>query len=569
MKKIISTIIAGILFASCAASTSPHNAFADSMQKDDFVYNEAGKITSYTGDNGICEIPEDAEVNSLKGNPIKKLIVNKGVKLSPLPASAQTTLKEAEFKEGVTEVDYRYFEDCEALEKVTLPSSLTKIGDRAFMNCKRLKTIEWSDGLQSIGEYAFYGTSPSGDIIMPDTVTYVGDSAFSDCGSLDKVHLSDNITNVPKSTWFAGTEIKEINIPDALLDNPPVLSAQEITFNSDMTVKIFKAVRDSSWCNDKYLKGKTDKSTGNYEDYAVVENTVLKYISNEKNPIIPEGIKSITEYAFAYRDIDTVTFPTTLESIDSSAFAYTTLKEVTIPKNVKVINDGAFRECPLIEKVTFEGAPEVGNAFHESGLLTKENVIIKDKSIKLSKDFYDFIGVENNMDSFYNQLAENGTVVENASTPVPTKLPEETAAPEPSAEPTAAPTLAPTAAPTPSAEPRKLYVENGETPVIKVDGETVDFPDAKPFIDGNGRTQVPVRALSEMLDAKVDWSQETHTAAIEKNGKTVSLTLGSNIMLVGGDAVEMDTEVIMKEDRIFIPVRFAAEALGLTVVWKD
>ena len=239
MKKFISLIVVLSMLCSVMGITvfSAENSDLSNIEnKDDFVYNEAGKITSYTGDNGICEIPEGAEVNSLNGNPIEKLIVNKGVNLSPLPASAQTTLKEAEFKEGVTEVDYRYFEDCEALEKVTLPSTLTKIGDRAFMNCKNLKTIEWSDGLQSIGEYAFYGTSPTGDIIMPDTVTYVGDSAFSDCGSLDKVHLSDNITNVPKSTWFAGTEIKEINIPDALLDNPPVLSAQEITFNSDMTV---------------------------------------------------------------------------------------------------------------------------------------------------------------------------------------------------------------------------------------------------------------------------------------------------------------------------------------------
>ena len=40
----------------------------------------------------------------------------------------------------------------------------------------------------------------------------------------------------------------------------------EITFNSDMTVNIYNKVQDSNWCDLKYLKGKTDKSMGNYKD---------------------------------------------------------------------------------------------------------------------------------------------------------------------------------------------------------------------------------------------------------------------------------------------------------------
>ncbi|WP_010248653.1 stalk domain-containing protein [Acetivibrio cellulolyticus] len=41
---------------------------------------------------------------------------------------------------------------------------------------------------------------------------------------------------------------------------------------------------------------------------------------------------------------------------------------------------------------------------------------------------------------------------------------------------------------------------------VVVDGEKVSFPDVQPFIDGNGRTQVPVRFVSEELGAQVDWN---------------------------------------------------------------
>ncbi|MDQ2088274.1 stalk domain-containing protein, partial [Herbivorax sp. ANBcel31] len=38
---------------------------------------------------------------------------------------------------------------------------------------------------------------------------------------------------------------------------------------------------------------------------------------------------------------------------------------------------------------------------------------------------------------------------------------------------------------------------------VLVDGSRIDFPDALPFIDSNGRTQVPVRFVSEALGADV------------------------------------------------------------------
>ncbi len=577
-QKLISivTLLAMLMSIMGMAVSATDKTPDDTEQKGDFIYLKGtNKILAYVGESEICEIPQNTEIKSLynkalSAKPIKKLVINSGVKLTAL-YDELTDLKEVEINEGITEIPSSFLKDCQTVESVSFPNSLDTIGESAFMNCKSLESINWGNGLQSIGAYAFFGAKAlSGDLIIPDTVTNMEEEVFAECGNLDKVRLPDNLTYTPSKSyinspnWFSRTSVKEINIPDAMLKNPPYLLADEITFNSDMTVKIFKAVQDSNWCNDKYLKGKTDKSMGGYKDYAVVENTVLKYLGNDKNPVVPEGIKSIAGYAFAYLNIETVTLPKSLETVENSAFAWATLKEVVIPENVKEVSEGAFRECQLIEKVVFEGAPVVGSAFAESGLLTRDNVILKNSLIKLDKDFYSFEGVENNLDEYYRMLIEHGTVIDKipSTTPkvtvTPTAKPQETETPDVTAKPNVTPV------------PDKLTVQGGDVITIKVNDKLVEFPDAQPFVDGNDRTQVPVRAVSELLNCKVEWQQEVKTAVITKeNGDVVKITLDSDIMTLNDREIKMDTTAILKNDRTFIPVRFVAEALGLTVDWKE
>lgn len=577
-QKLISviTLLAMLMSIMGMAVSAADKIPDDTEQKGDFIYLKGtNKILAYVGESGICEVPENTEIKSLynknlPAKPVKKLVINSGVKLTAL-YDELADLKEVEINEGITEIPSNFLEDCPTVESVSFPNSLDTIGESSFMNCKSLKSINWGNGLQSIGTYAFFGAKAlSGDLIIPDTVTNMGEEVFAECGNLDKVHLSDNLTYTPSKSyitspsWFRGTSVKEINIPDAMLKNPPYLLADEITFNSDMTVKIFKAVQNSNWCNDKYLKGKTDKSMGNYKDYAVAENTVLKYIGNDKKPVVPEGIKSIAGYAFAYLDIETVTLPKSLETIENSAFAWAALKEVVIPENVKEVSEGAFRECQLMEKVVFEGAPVVGSAFAESGFLTRDNVILKNSSIKLDKDFYMFEGVENNLDEYYRMLSEHGTVIDK----IPSVTPKATATPTVKPQETAEPDV--TATPRVTPAPDKLTVKGGDVITVKVNNKPVTFPDALPFVDGNDRTQVPVRAVSELLNCKVDWQQDIKTAVITKeNGDVVKITLDSDIMTLNEREIKMDTTAILKDDRTFIPVRFVAEALGLTVDWEE
>ncbi len=96
------------------------------------------------------------------------------------------------------------------------------------------------------------------------------------------------------------------------------------------------------------------------------------------------------------------------------------------------------------------------------------------------------------------------------------------------------------------------------------------MPDAAPEIT-HGRTMVPFRAIAEEMGFTVSYD---NGAIVGSDGETsVAFTVGETACVVktlaGEEAVTMDTAPYIKEDRTYVPVRFFAEAMGMTVAWDD
>lgn len=102
---------------------------------------------------------------------------------------------------------------------------------------------------------------------------------------------------------------------------------------------------------------------------------------------------------------------------------------------------------------------------------------------------------------------------------------------------------------------------------VVVNGSKLEFPDAQPFIDENGRTQTPARFIGEALGVKVSWDGKEQMALFEKESNKLSLYIGKKEYTLNGQKKYMDTAAVLKEDRTFVPARYVAEAFGASVRW--
>lgn len=95
------------------------------------------------------------------------------------------------------------------------------------------------------------------------------------------------------------------------------------------------------------------------------------------------------------------------------------------------------------------------------------------------------------------------------------------------------------------------------------------FPDAKPFQDGQGSVMVPIRFVSEALGAKVTYSKEGKVSKVGVKSKdhTVDMTIGQTSALVDGQKKDYGTQIILKQNRTFVPLRLVSEGLGQPVEW--
>ena len=104
---------------------------------------------------------------------------------------------------------------------------------------------------------------------------------------------------------------------------------------------------------------------------------------------------------------------------------------------------------------------------------------------------------------------------------------------------------------------------------VQLNGAYVHFADAQPE-KVNGRVMVPFRAIAEVLGAEVTYDAGAITA--KKGGETLSFALGGKQLTVtdsAGKTVQLDTAPYKKGGRTYVPVRFFAEAFGLTVQWDQ
>ena len=105
---------------------------------------------------------------------------------------------------------------------------------------------------------------------------------------------------------------------------------------------------------------------------------------------------------------------------------------------------------------------------------------------------------------------------------------------------------------------------------VFVHGNEVDFgkyDSVMPRIE-NGRTLVPIRAITDALGASIAWEEATQTVTIASDANSIVLVIGSYTVNVNGVNMETEAAPVIENGRTLVPLRIISEALKEKVEWN-
>jgi hypothetical protein len=295
-----------------------------------------GLSGSYTIPNGVVSIEESA----FDSCNLTSITIPGSVTTIGDYAFYNSSLTSVTISYGVTDIGAYAFSGNYGYgglsASVTIPGSVTSIGNYAFYNSS-LTNVTISYGVTSIGEAAFSGCALA-SVTIPGSVISIGDYAFYGCGSLANAIIANGVTSIGDGAFVLAGLIS-VTIPGS------VTNLGLTPFQSCPLTAITVAAGNSFYGSVNGVL--FDKS----------QSTLLEFPGGlDGSYVIPNGVASIGNEAFASGNLTNVTIPGSVTSIGYYAFGNCFhLAALTIPGSVTDIDPSALGSPFWPTSVYFEG----------------------------------------------------------------------------------------------------------------------------------------------------------------------------------------------------------------------
>ena len=111
-----------------------------------------------------------------------------------------------------------------------------------------------------------------------------------------------------------------------------------------------------------------------------------------------------------------------------------------------------------------------------------------------------------------------------------------------------------------------ITYDDGDEVLVVVKGEYIDF-DVPPAIEDN-RVLVPMRNIFTALGAEVYWQQDVQTVIAVRGDVVIAMQLGQNYLFKNNEKIEIPTASIARDGRTLVPIRAVSEALDAEVSYN-
>lgn len=170
-------------------------------------------ISMYPSDNELKRIKDAYKLLHIYGKravvkqEINEEIVSRELILVP------EALERVYLGNSVKKINAHAFENCEALDDIFIPDSVTAIGEYAFAG-SNLHKIHVSNCVTYIGKRAFSHTWIN-KFFFPDTIMLIGEECFADCFYLNNLWIPPNV-QIGRNAFAECHNLKHIQISEMI-----------------------------------------------------------------------------------------------------------------------------------------------------------------------------------------------------------------------------------------------------------------------------------------------------------------------------------------------------------------
>ncbi len=187
-----------------------------------------------------------------------------------------------------------------------------------------LKSVTLPEGITAIGKSCFFDKKGVTFISLPKSLKEIRANAFLNCLSLEEISLFDENTELDDKAFRGCNNLKRVCIGGKVYD-----------LDKEHECRLVSRIRDQV-LGDFYISGRI----------------LMRYLGDEEQITIPEGVEVIGERAFFGKEqLKTVICPDGLTKISEQAFASClTLQNIVLPESLKRVEREAFAECRKLLK---------------------------------------------------------------------------------------------------------------------------------------------------------------------------------------------------------------------------
>ena len=371
------------------------------------------EVTDYTVPAGVTTIGEYA-FSDVTG--ITKLIIPNHVMSIGSNAFYKSTISTMDIADSVNKIDSKAFYYCNNLEEVTLPNGLEKIERYLFSNCQKLRSVTIGANVKEISDSAFYSCRNLDTItILSDKAKTIGKNAFS--GAAEAVKISVPTQGVKDAVVNSGIAAENVIIKEAPKPVVETFVLDGVTYKvtGEDTVQVGDGVNTMTNVKGKITIPQTVENSGKTYKITSIGEKAFMRVEGLTGATLPEGITTISKYAFFGSGIKEMKMPNTvttlgpssfrmcqslgklelsnkLTTIPENAFEDTAIKTLTVPEGVETIETYAFNACKQLEEVNLPASLETigSSSFWSNEALREVHIADQSKLTKIEEKAFAF-----------------------------------------------------------------------------------------------------------------------------------------------------------------------------------